>query len=105
MVSEVYTILRMKTIEKKAWPETFELVMTGKKRFDVRLNDVDIEEGDSVLLREWNPNTKEYTGREIEVVATYIFKTKGQPFWSDTDVDAYGFQVIQFDTKKKGKKK
>jgi hypothetical protein len=35
----------MKTIERKAWPEYFRQIMDGKKTFDLRLNDFDIEEG------------------------------------------------------------
>ena len=55
----------MKIIKKKTWPEYFELVLAGKKRFDLRVADFDIEEGDTLVLEEWNPKTKEYTGRKI----------------------------------------
>ena len=57
----------------------------------------DIKEGDELLLKEWNPETKEYTGREIKTRATYIIKTKDLPFWKEEDVQKHGFQVIQFE--------
>ena len=56
----------MAKIRKKIWPEYFELVKAGKKRFELRLADFDIKEGDVLVLEEWNPKTKEYTGRKIE---------------------------------------
>ena len=55
----------MAVIKKKIWPEFFELVESGKKKFELRLNDFDIEEGDVLVLEEWDPKTKEYTGRKI----------------------------------------
>lgn len=55
--------------------------------------------GDILVLEEWDKDKKEYTGRKIEVVATYILKTKGQTFWPPEEVEKYGFQVIQFELK------
>lgn len=59
-------------IEKKAWPEFFEPVFTGKKHLDLRLRDFDVAEGDTLVLREWDPETKEYTGREVEKTVTHV---------------------------------
>jgi len=53
-------------IEKRCWPEYFQAILDGKKAYEVRLNDFEIGEGDVLILREWNPETKEYTGRTIE---------------------------------------
>lgn len=89
----------MPTIHKKVWPEYFEKIISGKKNFELRLADFEISEGDSLILEEWNPQTKEYTGRKHEVVATYIFKTKNQKFWTPEEVEKYGFQIIQFEPK------
>ena len=54
-----------------------------------------------MVLEEWDKDKKEYTGRKVEVVATYILKTKGQTFWSPEEVEKYGFQIIQFEPKEK----
>lgn len=56
----------MAIIEKKIWPRYFELVESGKKRCEVRLADFRIKEGDTLILREWDPKKKEYTGRKIK---------------------------------------
>lgn len=88
----------MKIIKKKIWPEYFNDVETGKKKFELRLNDFDIEEGDILLLEEWDPETKEYTGRSIEKKVNYIlqFKPDELSFWSKKDVEQHGLKIISF---------
>ncbi len=51
-------------------------------------------------MEEWDKDEKEYTGRKVEAVVTYILKTKGQIFWPQEEVDKYGFQIIQFEIKR-----
>jgi len=34
-------------IKKKIWPEFFELIKSGKKKFELRVVDFDIKEGDT----------------------------------------------------------
>jgi len=58
----------------KIWPEFFNDVDSGKKPFEVRVNDRDYQEGDKLRLREWNPNTNEYTGRETIKFVTHVLK-------------------------------
>lgn len=86
----------MKRIEKKAWPKLFEEVIKGNKTFDMRIADFKIKDGDILVLREWDPKTKKYTGRKIEKKVTFVFKTKNQKFWSKEDIEKYGYQVIGF---------
>ena len=62
-------------IKKKCWSEMFEVVLSGKKKFDLRLADFDCKEGDILVLEEWNPETKQYTGRKTEKKIGYVFKT------------------------------
>ncbi len=83
-------------IRKKCWPEIFEDVLSGRKNFDVRINDFDCEEGDVLILEEWNPETEEYTGRKIEKKIKYVLKTEKQKFWSEEDKKR-GFVVFGFD--------
>lgn len=54
----------------------FSKVLSGEKKFDVRLADFDVKEGDTLVLEEWDNEKNEYTGRKIETAATYILKTK-----------------------------
>ena len=56
----------MAIIKKKIHPEYFDMVKSGKKKFELRLADFDIKEGDTLILEEWNPETKQYTGRKLE---------------------------------------
>lgn len=91
----------MTVINKKVWQKYFEEIISGKKKLELRLADFDINEGDTLVLEEWNKDKKQYTGRKIEVVATYILKTKDQTFWPQEEVEKYGFQIIQFKPKEK----
>ena len=84
----------MRRIEKKTWPELFQDVLDGKKNFDLRLNDFDCEVGDILVFKEYDPNTKEYTGREIEKRIGYVLKTKDNEFWKKEEIDKYGYIVM-----------
>ncbi len=87
----------MKRIEKKIWPEYFEAVVDGKKTYELRLNDFEVEEGDILVLKEWDPRTKEYTGRMIEKEVGYVRGWKLDEltkFWSQSDIDKHGIQII-----------
>jgi ribosomal protein S17 len=87
----------MTRIEKKAWPELFQKILNGEKTFDVRLADFNCKKGDILILREWDPKTKKYTGRKIEKKVAFILKTKDcEKFWAKKEVKKYGFQVIGF---------
>lgn len=89
----------MATVHKKVWPEYFEQIISGEKKFELRLADFEVSKNDALVLEEWDKDKKEYTGRKVEVTATYVLKTKGQAFWPQAEVEKYGFQVIQFEVK------
>jgi ribosomal protein S17 len=82
-------------IEKKIWPEFFEKIKNSEKRFEIRLADFDIKEGDILVLREWDPNTKEFTGREIEKEVKSIIITNPLRFYSEEDIRKYSLYVIE----------
>ena len=84
-------------IEKKIWPEYFQMIIEGKKKYELRLADFNIEEGDFILLREWKPETKDYTGREIKKKVSFVLKTKDIKFWPKEDINKFGLQIISFD--------
>jgi hypothetical protein len=58
--------------ELKTWPEFHEPIWLGKKSFDIRFNDRNFQVGDILVLREWDPELGDYTGRSITVDVTYI---------------------------------
>ena len=87
----------MKKIEKKIWPEYFQKIVDGKKTYELRLNNFDVNEGDAILLKEWDPETKNYTGRELEKTVGYVGKFKIEEltkFWSREEIDNSGLQII-----------
>ena len=81
---------------KKVLPEYFQKILDGDKKYELRLADWQCAEGDILELQEWDPNTKEYTGRSIEKEITNILKTKDISFWPEEDVLKYGYQIISF---------
>ncbi|MDD5291016.1 MAG: DUF3850 domain-containing protein [Patescibacteria group bacterium] len=83
-------------IEKKIWPEYFQAILDGRKNFELRLADFNIGEGDILVLQEWDPKKKEYTGRSLEKEVKYILKVKETNFWPKEEVDKYGYQIIGF---------
>ena len=58
----------------KTWNDPFQAIMDGLKRFEFRKDDREFRVGDSLRLREWNPDTKEYSGREIRARVTYVLR-------------------------------
>jgi hypothetical protein len=83
-------------IEKKVWPKFFEKILSGDKTFELRLADWKCDAGDVLVLQEWDPKTKDYTGREIEKKITYVIKTKDQKFWTREEIEKHGLQIIAF---------
>lgn len=83
-------------IKKKTWPGYFQKIYDGEKVFDLRLADFKCKEGDILVLEEWNPKTKKYTGRVLEKKVSYVLKTKDIAFWPKKDVEKYGYQIISF---------
>ncbi len=74
-------------IEKKVWPEYFEKILSGDKTYELRLDDFECSPGDVLVLKEWDPETKEYSGRQIEKKVTYVGKTKNMKFWKKEDIE------------------
>lgn len=50
----------MKVHELKTWPIYFNQIKSGNKTFEVRKNDRDFMEGDRLILKEWDNNSKGY---------------------------------------------
>ena len=87
----------MAIIKKKTWPDIFELVYSGKKKFELRLNDFDIKEGDTLILEEYDPKIKKYTGRKIEKKVGYVLKFKLDDFGQEKEIKEKGLQIISLE--------
>ncbi|MBR9681487.1 MAG: DUF3850 domain-containing protein [Candidatus Altiarchaeota archaeon] len=84
----------MVVIEKKITPEYFSKVLSGEKNFEVRLADWTCKKGDILVLREHDPKSKKYTGREIRKEVGFVLRTKALDFFSKEEVEEHGFLVI-----------
>ncbi len=90
----------MARVEKKLWSEYYDQVASGKKKYELRLNDFEVHEGDILVLREWDKEKKEYTGRTLEKVVTRVNKFKLDDlyaFWSKEEIEARGIQIISME--------
>ena len=56
----------------KSYPEYYAAALKGRKPFEVRSNDRDYKVGDFLAINEYNPDSKEYTGKCFLVVIMYI---------------------------------
>lgn len=90
----------MKVITKKILPEWFDAIASGQKKFELRVADFDIEDGDILRLEEWvgEGDERKPTGRIIEKKVGHVRKVnlrewmKNQP-----ELEEKGFYVLQFE--------
>ena len=65
----------------KCWPEFFEPLSDGRKRFEIRKEDDRVFcVGDTLRLREWD-KVSGYTGRQVDMDVTFIL---GREPWVPT---------------------
>lgn len=81
-------------IKKKTWPEYFEKILSGEKKFDARLADFEANPGDTLILEEFDPKNNTYTGRSIAKTITFVGHTKDWTFFDPKDVEKYGYIIM-----------
>jgi len=81
-------------IEKKTWPKYFQEVLEGKKKFEVRLADFEVKEGDILILKEYDPAVKKYTGRVIEKKVSFVTKFNPLDAHSAEQIKKFGLFEI-----------
>lgn len=64
----------MKEVYKKTLPQYFQAVWNGDKNFELRKDEDNIQVGDELVLEEWNPKTKLFTGRLMKKTVTYVLR-------------------------------
>jgi hypothetical protein len=84
-------------IKKKTWPELFQRILDGKKNVDLRLADFDMQEGDILILEEYDPNTKSFTGRTVKKTVKNLNRVRLTDFNSSEDIEKYGHWVIELE--------
>lgn len=65
----------MKTHELKINQQYLKLIIDGRKNWEVRKNDRNFKEGETIIVKEYLPETNSYTGREAEGTILYVFST------------------------------
>lgn len=70
--------------ELKILPAYYEAVRDGYKTFEVRLNDRGFQRGDTLTLKEYDPEVpswdnipRGYTGRELQAIVSYVHSGLG----------------------------
>jgi len=87
----------MVEIKKKCWPELFQKMLEGKKTTDLRLADFDIKVGDILVLEEFDPKLKKYTGRVLRKKVKNLNKVRLTDFHSVDEIRKYGHWVIELE--------
>ena len=62
----------MKNHYLKTWPEHYTAGLEDRKHCEVRKNDRAFSEGDMLHLQEWDPETEQYTKRELICDVSHI---------------------------------
>jgi hypothetical protein len=64
---------RVSTHDLKTWPEHYREVAAGRKTFEIRKDDRGgFRVGDVLVLREYQPVSRRYTGRSCRRVVTHV---------------------------------
>lgn len=87
--------------ELKTWPEYFNDVVHGAKRFELRKDDREFAVGDTLILKEWQPvksdsvptDVGNFTGRKARVRVTYMIH--GPRFGLAAGFCIMGFRMLQ----------
>jgi hypothetical protein len=75
--------------ELKIWPEFFDAIVMGRKKFEVR-KDIGFNVGDVLYLQSWDPVKNEYTGSFM--YAQVIYKLDGGQFGIEPGYCVLGIQ-------------
>lgn len=86
----------MAQIRKKSWPKLFQLVKTGKKNTELRLADFKIKPGDTLILEEWGPRKKKYTGKTLSKKVKRATKVNPLDFYKLPALKKHGCYLIEF---------
>ena len=85
----------MAKIEKKTWPDAFRRIKAGTKNVEVRLADFKVKRGDVLVLREWDPKTKRYTGKVLSKTASAVRWFDIYDYYSPKEIKKYGLYQIE----------
>lgn len=67
-----------------------------KRNADLRLADFHIKKGDILIIEEWDPKKKEYSGRLLRKRVKKVIKLNLLDFYTAKDLKKYGCYLIEF---------
>jgi len=67
-----------------------------KRNAELRLADFNIKTGDILLLEEWDPKKKEYTGKLLRKRVKKVTKLDLLDFYTAKDLKKHGCYLIEF---------
>lgn len=79
----------------KTWPEYFQQVQNGNKKFELRKADRDFHVNDFLVLQEYHPEPKQYTGRNLVVQVTDVFDNIRNEDWGIDGLKP-GYCILSF---------
>ena len=85
----------MRTVEKKIWPKFFRAVKARRKNVEIRLADFQIVKGARLVLREWEPKRKKYTGRSVRRKVKAVHLVDMTKFHTIAELKKHGLYVIE----------
>jgi len=85
------------TITEKMGHEVFDHIAAGDQR-SLRLPESVVQEGDTIILEEWDTQTQAYTGRKIETVVTAVHALPTDAEWGASNEEER-LQLVEFEPK------
>lgn len=86
----------MRTLEKKLWPDYFDADRTAP--VDFKCADFELEDGDQVRFREWDPKIEQYTGREYTRIVRRVTKHESPTrYWPPKELEKHGIYIIEWE--------
>ncbi|OGM11941.1 hypothetical protein A2W13_03005 [Candidatus Woesebacteria bacterium RBG_16_36_11] len=84
-------------VKKKIPPKYFDLISSGKKKFELRVADFDIKVGDMLILEEYDPKKKKYTGRKMKKKVGYKLHFSLNQFGQKDLIEKKGLYILQLE--------
>jgi len=76
--------------------DLFKKVKSGEKKFEIRLGNKDIKEGDELIIIQRDDKGNP-TKKKIIKKAGYMEYTKKLSYWANEDINKFGFKIIQLE--------
>lgn len=87
----------MVVVEKKCWPEFFWKISNGEKNCEFRLADFSLNPGDTLVLKEFDPATQKFTGRELRKKCKIVTLFNPVEMYKPEDMKKFGCYLIEFE--------